>query len=53
MMLSGSSGFDELEEEGRVSQEINERETKGLTITKDRLVSRTNYELAVGARFTG
>ena len=36
--------------EGLVFQENDEKE-KGLTITEDGLVSRTNYKLAVGARY--
>ena len=39
--------------EGLVFQENDEKEKKGPTITEDGLVSRTNYKLAVGARYIG
>ena len=39
--------------EGLVFLENDEKEKKGLTITEDGMVCRTNYKLAVGVRHIG
>ena len=50
MRLQGPSDVEELEEEGLVSQENSERETKGRTVAEEGLVSRTDYKRIVVTR---